>query len=238
MITINLLPVADIRRRLKTRAFLIGYGLALVLAAAAMLGVKGLVLDQSLKKLEAEKSRTIVSLNETSRQVTEASEVNAAAVTRWKQLAAIVELEERRRDQTRLLFEVEELLPAAKAWLVGLSHVGGLMSLEGISTDKETVSQFLTSLENAAYIDRSSVTLVRISQDLIINGVKLTKFSINAKTSFPRPAILERGLPDFGLPSRDDFVKAVLAVGGKLAAELPDGEFSAPAEMGFDANGL
>jgi Tfp pilus assembly protein PilN len=233
VITINLLPVADMRRRLKTRAFLIGYGLTLVLAAAAMFGVKGLVLDQSLKKLAIEKSRTIAALNETGRQVTEASDVTAAAVARWKQFAAIMELDERRRDQTRLLFEVEELLPATKAWLVGLSHVGGLMSLEGISTDKETVSQFLTSLENAAYIDRSSVTLVRISQDLIINGVKLTKFSINAKTSFPRPAIIDRGLPDFGLPSRDDFVKAVLAVDEKLAAELADGDSSAPA-----ANGL
>jgi len=205
------------RRRLKTRAFLAGYG----------------VLDQSLEQLAGEKERTIASLNETSRQVTEASPVTAAAVGKWKQLAAIMELEERRRDQTRLLFEVEELLPESKAWLVAFGHGDGLMSLEGISADKETVSQFLSRLENAAYIDRSSVTLVRISQDLIINGVKLTKFSINARTRFPRPAILDRGLPEAGLPSREDFVKAVMAVDEKLAAELTGGEPSAQA-----ANGL
>jgi Tfp pilus assembly protein PilN len=153
--------------------------------------------------------------------VTEATNVTNATVTRWKQLAAIMELEERRRDQTRLLVEIEELLPKTNAWLVGLTHNGeGLMTLEGISTDKETVSQFLTSLENATYINRASVILVQISQDLVINGVKLTKFSINAKTNFPKPTILDSGLPEFGLPSREDFVKAVQAVDEKLVADI------------------
>jgi len=232
MITINLLPVAALRRQLRGRAILFGYGLALLLAAAAMLVVKLGVLDPNLVRLAGEKERALTSLTEVSRQVTQSSDVTAA-VASWKQLAAIMELEERRRDQTRLLVEVEELLPQAKAWLVGLSHGGGLLSLEGISTDKETVSHFLTRLENAAYIDRASVTLVRISQDLIINGVKLTKFSINARTRFPRPAILDRGLPDFGLPSREDLVKAVLAVDENLAAEFAGGGAAAPDPKGL-----
>ena len=233
MITINFLPVAAMRRRLKSRAFLAGYGLYLVLAVAAMFAAKIGVLDPSLEKLAAEKKRTITSLSEVSREETQTSDAASAAVARWKQLAAIMELEERRRDQTRLLLEVEELLPESKAWLVGLSHGDGLLSLEGISTDKETVSQFLTSLENAAYIDRASVTLVRMSQDLVINGVKLTKFSITAGTRFPKPAILDRGLPEAGLPSRDDFVKAVLAVDEKLAAELTGGASATQVANGF-----
>ena len=61
---------------------------------------------------------------------------------------------------------------------------------------------------------------MQISQDLVINGVKLTKFSVNARTSFPQPAILDQGLPEFGLPSREDFVKAVKAVDEKLVANL------------------
>jgi Tfp pilus assembly protein PilN len=235
MITINLLPVAAIRRQLKGRAVLTGYGLYLLLIAAAMFAGKVYVLD--LGKTVAEKNRTVASLNHVSDEVTRATAVTDSAVTRWKQLAAIVELEERRRDQTRLLVEMEALLPKTNAWLVGLNHGDGLMSLEGIATDKETVSQFLTRLENAAHIDRASVTLVRLSQDLIINGIKLTKFSVNARTRFPEPAILDRGLDSrgldsrrldpgnagYGLPSRDEFVNAVRAVDEKLAAGLSPG---------------
>jgi Tfp pilus assembly protein PilN len=222
MLTINLLPVAAMRRQHKGRAVLAGYGLYLLLIVAAMFVVKSYVLD--LGKPAAEKNQILAALNDVNNELTRAAAVTDSAITRWKQLAAILELEERRRDQTRLLVEMEELLPKTNAWLVGLDHGGGLMSLEGIATDKETVSQFLTRLENAAYIDRASVTLVQLSQDLIINGIKLTKFSVNAGTRFPRPAILDRGLgpggAESGLPSRDDFVKAVQAVDEKLAAEL------------------
>ncbi|MCL2029584.1 MAG: PilN domain-containing protein [Deltaproteobacteria bacterium] len=228
MITINLLPIATFQQQHKGRTFLMGYGIFVVIAAAVLFLVKSSVLDVALENLAAESGRVTNSLNDAKKKVTEATAVTNATITRWKQLAAIMELEERRRDQTRLLVEVEELLPKTNAWLVGLTHQGGVMSLEGISTDKETVSQFLTSLENAAYIDRASVTLVQISQDLVINGVKLTKFSINARTSFPMPEILNTGLPDYGLPSREEFVKAVKTVDEKLGADL-EPESSQPA---------
>jgi hypothetical protein len=125
--------------------------------------------------------------------------------------------------------ELETLLPKTNAWLVSLSHSGGVVSLEGISTDKETVSQFLTKLESATHIDRASVNLLQVSQDLVINGVKLTKFSINARTRFLQPEILGAGLPDFGLPSRDEFALAVKAVDEKLAADLAGPAAPAPA---------
>jgi Tfp pilus assembly protein PilN len=222
MININLLPVADLQQQFQGRVFLVGYGLFLVLAAVVLFGVKTHVMDATLARLAGERSRLTNSLNEARKKAAAAEEATYSTVMRWKQLAAILELEERRRDQTRLLVEIEELLPKTNAWLVGLTHQGGLMSLEGIATDKETVSQFLTNLDNAAYIDRASVTLVQISQDLVINGIKLTKFSLNARTNFPSPTILDTGLPEFGLPSRDEMIKAVRNVDEKLAADLTD----------------
>jgi len=220
MITINLLPVASFQQQFKGRVFLVGYGIFVVLAAAVMFVVKTGILDMTIENLTSERTQVTNSVNDAKKKVEGATAVTGSTVTRWKQLAAIMELEERRRDQTRLLVEVEDLLPKSNAWLVGLTHAGGVLSLEGISTDKETVSQFLTRLENATYIDRTSVIPVQISQNLVINGVKLTKFSINARTVFPKPTILDGGLPQFGLPSQDDFVKAVKAVDEKLVADI------------------
>jgi len=234
MITINLLPVATFQQQLKGRVFLVGYGIFLVLGIAVMFAVKTGVLDMIIENLANERTQATNSLSDAKKKVEQATGVTKATVTRWRQLAAIMELEERRRDQTRLLVEIEALLPKTNAWLVGLTHAGGVMSLEGISTDKETVSQFLTKLENATYIDRASVTPVQISQDLVINGVKLTKFSVNARTIFPAPTILDSGLPEFGLPSRDDFVKAVKAVDDKLVADIT----SSPAQASPARRGL
>ena len=236
MITINLLPVAAFQQQFKGRVFLVGYGIFLAMIAAVVFVVKTGILDLTIERLTDEKTRLTNSVNDAKKKVEQATAVTNSTITRWKQLAAIMELEERRRDQTRLLVEVEDLLPKANAWLTGLTHTNGVMSLEGISTDKETVSQFLTKLENATYIDRTSVIPVQISQDKVINGVKVTTFSINAKTQFPKPTILDNGLPEFGLPSRDDFVKAVKAVDEKLVADLT-GE-PAPAQGNKRGRGL
>ncbi|MDR3038277.1 MAG: PilN domain-containing protein [Candidatus Adiutrix sp.] len=220
MITINLLPVSTLKQQSKGKLFLGMYAVFLVIGLGALFSVKANVFDEAIKSLTAEQNQVDNQVKGAQKQVKEATAVTNSTVLRWKQLAAIMELEERRRDQTRLLVELEDLLPKTNAWLLSLRHNSGLLSLEGISTDKETVSQFLTRLENATYIDKSSVQLVQISQDLIINGVKLTKFSINARTTFPQPVILGQGLPEFGLPSQADFIKAVTAVDEKLVADL------------------
>lgn len=220
MITINLLPIVSFKAKYKGRVFIIGHALAMVIAAAALFSVKVNVMDKSLDTNKADiKAKTTV-LNDTKGEVTKAAKITADTFKKWQQLNAIIELEERRRDQTRLLVEVEELLPKTNAWLVSLKHDKGKLVLEGISTDKETVSQFLTRLEGAAYIERKSVTLVEITQNLVINGIKLTKFKINADTSFPEPVIINDGLPEFGLLSQAEFIKAVEAAAPELVANI------------------
>ena len=222
MITINLLPIAAFKQQSKGKKFLVFYCFFMVISLSGMFVVKSSMFDIAIETLTTEKSQAESALTKAQQQVKAAAGVTGATVGRWKQLAAIVELEERRRDQTRLLVEMEDLLPKTNAWLLSLTHNNGQMSLEGISTDKETVSQFLTRLENATYIQKDSVILMQISQDMIINGIKLTKFSIMAQTAFPRPAIVDGGLPEFGLPSREEFIKIVSAADGALVADLKD----------------
>ncbi len=139
----------------------------------------------------------------------EANVITTDTVRQWKQLNSIVDLEERRRDQTRLLVEIDKLVPKTNAWLLSFKHENGIVVLEGISTDKDTVSEFHTRLENAEYIIRQSVTLVEITQNMVINGIKLTRFRITAGTTFPQPTVIEDGLPEYGLPSQETFLKVV-----------------------------
>jgi Tfp pilus assembly protein PilN len=223
MITINLLPIGAFKEQYKGRVFLAAYSVFMLILIAALFSVKTNVMDSTVEELTKERDGQQNAITSLTKEVTEANKLTEETVRQWSQLTAILELEERRRDQTRLLVEIEQLVPKADAWLLSLKHDQGVVTIEGISRDKETVSQFLSRLENAKYIDRPSVTLVEITQNLVINNVKLTKFKITARTSFPQPAIIDEGMPDVGIPAREDFIKLVQAAAPDLATTLQPG---------------
>lgn len=223
MITINLLPIGAFKEKFKGRVFLAAYAIAMLIAVAALFSIKTNVMDGNLEALRANQASQQSRLGELQKQVTEATAATARTVQQWQQLTAIMELEERRRDQTRLLVQLEQLLPKSDAWFLSLSHDKGVLTLEAISRDKETVSQFLKRLEDASYIDKQSVNLLEITQNMVINGIKLTKFKVSAKTVFPFPEVIEDGLPDYGLPGKDEFIKAVEAAAPALADKIKAG---------------
>ena len=220
MITINLLPIGAFKEKFKGRVFLAAYGVVMLIAVAALFSIKTNVMDDTLESLRADQASQQQTLTALQKQVTDASVVTVKTVQQWQQVTAIMELEERRRDQTRLLVELEQLLPKSDAWFLALGHNGGVLTIEAISRDKETVSQFLKKLEDAAYIDKFSVNLLEITQNMVINGIKLTKFKITAKTVFPYPKVIDEGIPEFGLPSRAEFVKIVEAAAPDLVASI------------------
>ena len=222
MITINLLPISAFREQFRGKIFLASLGLFLLIAIVALFSIKTNIMDDNIATLTSQRQSQQSRLDALKRQVTEADKVTADTVKHWQQLMAVIDLEERRRDQTRLLVEMDKLLPKENAWLLSLNHDAGVLSIEGISTDKETVSQFLTRLENAAYIDRQSVNLVDIAQNMVINNIKLTKFRIKANTVFPQPAIIKEGLPEYGLPTREQFLKVVEAAAPTLVKNIKE----------------
>lgn len=220
MITINLLPIGAFKEQYRGRLFLAVYGIFMAIAVAGLFSFKTNVMDDTLEGLRSTSSTLQAQDTRLKKQVEEAVNETKATTRQWEQLSAILELEERRRDQPRLLVEIEKLLPKTDAWLLAFAYEKGIMTLEGISRDKETVSQFLTRLEGAEYIDRQSVTLVEITQNLVINNIKLTKFKITAKTVFPKPTLLDVGIPEDHLPSRAEFIAVVEKADSKLADAL------------------
>jgi Tfp pilus assembly protein PilN len=220
VITINLLPIAAFKEKYTGKIFLAAYAIAMLILGAALFSIKTNMMDTTLASLQGNLSSQQNQLTALQKQVTDASAVTKVTFQKWEQLVSIIELEERRRDQTRLFVELEQLLPKNDAWYLSLSHDKGTLSLEAISRDKDIVSQFLKSLEEADYIDKESVNLLEITQDMVINGMTLTKFKVTAKTVFPIPEVIDQGMPDFGLPSREAFLKTVEAAAPDLVANI------------------
>ena len=222
MISINLLPISDFRLRRRGQVFLAALGLGLLVFLAGLYSFKVNVMDDHLEHLETEASQQQSALANLRRQVNEAGLITASTVKKWRQLEAIIQLEERRRDLTRILVELDALLPQDNAWLLSLNHNEGSLTIEGISKDKEIISQFLARLESARYIEPSSVNLLEIAQNMVINKVSLTRFKISAQTVFPQPTVLDGGLPGLGLPSRTEMLEAVKAAAPNLAWDGED----------------
>jgi Tfp pilus assembly protein PilN len=187
-----------------------------LIAAGALYSYKSNVLDAHLESLQSDISAQNQQLTASKKRAADAALNTAATFKEWRQLEAIMELEERRRDQTRLLVELEQLVPKTDAWLLTLKHDKGLLTVEGIAKDKEPVSRFMTQLENARHIDRNSVYLTSMAQNMVINGINLTRFKIVAQTRFPQPPLLDSGIPELGLPPREKVLEAV----GKAAPDL------------------
>ena len=220
MITINLLPISTFKQRLKGRIFLTALALILVIGLAAMASVKMIILDTNLAELSQQESNLKQELQRIKNQVTEADSQTKLTVRKWKQLVAITDLEERRRDQTRLLSELERLVPKDSAWLTGLDHSKGMVTINGISKDKDTISAFLSRLQTATFLDRNTVYPGSISQSLRINNILLTTFTITARTKFPNPTILNNGLEEYNLPSAKQFAELVKIANASLAEGL------------------
>lgn len=230
MITVNLLPISAFKQRLKGRIFLTALMLMVIIGLAGIASIKMVVLDNNLASMQKQDSDLDKSLAKLKTQVAEAEKNTKLTVRKWKQLSAVVELEERRRDQTRLLTEVERLVPKDSAWLTSMDHRKGKLDLKGISKDKDTISEFLTRLQGATYLDRNSVFPGEISQKLRLNNLLLTTFSIRADTKFPEPVIIIDGMEKFNLPSAQQFSDLVKAAAPDLAAGiLPGSEAPAPA---------
>jgi len=221
MITINLLPIGAFKAKYKGRVFVVAYALFVVIAIAGLFSVKTNILDSNLENLQADISGKDAVLQSVSKQVGDATKVTGTTVQKWEQLEAFLELEERRRDQTRLLVEIEKLVPKESAWLQALRHNQGKLSIDGISIDQDTISIFLKRLENAQYIKKDTVMFVDMAH-MVINGTKLFKFRIIGQTQFPEPKILEEGLPDNGLPSKGDFLKTLTEASPNLAKKLEE----------------
>lgn len=217
MITTNLLPINNFRARADGKAFLTYIGLLAFTTIVILFGANQFVLKSTITKITAENEALQSTLTETQKKVAGASALTTSTVSQWQQLEAILELEERRRDQTRLLVKLDELLPKNNSWLLSLSNNKGTVNIEGIATDRQTVSQFLAKLQGEKFLKDVRLD---ITQNMVINNIKLTQFKINAKAAFPGSVIMSEGLPESGLPSSQDFITKVQVADPALAQML------------------
>jgi len=187
MITINLLPVREERRK----ADLLQLGLTLVATLVLSLVLAAgfhwkLASDLGQARLEVTQAkRQIDRFGPQLKQVEEFRKVKGEIE---KKLEVIEELDESRSGPVRVLDELASRIPE-RVWLTKLSAKDQKLTLDGLSLDNELVALFLTGLNDSPYFKDVELLETEAKQ---VDGYKLNSFEVSAVMTSPAAARREQ----------------------------------------------
>jgi Tfp pilus assembly protein PilN len=175
-------------------------------------------MGSELEELEKKQTTITQSLNQAKGKTAAALKEATTFVDDMVKVTAISDLEERRRDQTRLFMGLASQVMNQTSWLVSCSHDKGLVRIKGMAIDHEEVAKFLSRLQALPIL--RNVELLRAAEDTVINGVSLVTFELSANTVFAESSLVTSGLPSESLPPKETLVKLVTIAAPNLAEAL------------------
>lgn len=180
MITINLLPVREERRKAVARQFLLMLAATVVGAGLLSAGHYWWYRGELGAAQEAV-TRIQKDIDRFGPQLAQVEEFRAAKAEIEKKLKVIDELSIARSGPVHLFDEIATNLPD-RMWLTEMKVEGQELTIQGVSLDNELVAAFLTALNNSAYF--KDVELVG-TEAKEMEGYKLNAFELSAKLRGP-----------------------------------------------------
>ena len=183
MIRINLLPIKEIKRKLRLRNEVLLFaasflGVLLVLASISLgMARKANGLNEEIKALEDKR-------NSVDRIVKQIDKLQKDKKTLETKLEAVEKLKSESQLMVHVLDEIANRTPAASMWLTSLKASGNSLQLSGVALDNATIAQYMKALEASDYFGPAE--LANASQT-VVAGQKLKSFSL-AMTITPPPA--------------------------------------------------
>ncbi len=180
MITINLLPVREERRKASARQFLLVACAAVAatvgLSAAHLWWYKGEVADA-----KANVARIQQQIDAFGPQLKQVDQYRAVKADIEQKLKVIEDLSAARSGPVHLFDEIATRMPD-RMWLTKMEVEGQKLTIQGVSLDNELVALFLTALNSSPYF--ADVELVE-TEAKEMSGYKLNAFEVSARLSAP-----------------------------------------------------
>ncbi len=189
MIHINLLPVRQIKHRIRLRNEVIVFCLALLLLlgalslVAAAMNSKISTMTQNVAQLTAKKNSYTPILNKIKQLEREKKALEA-------KIDVIKKLKKKSQITVRVLDEIATITPSNRVWLKSLKQQGTNVSLDGIALDNRTVAQYMENLKKSAFF--TDAVLGSSSQTIVANK-KLQSFTLTLTTQIAETADVEPG---------------------------------------------
>ncbi len=195
MITINLLPVREERRKAGARQLAVG--LAATLCGA--LAITGFFHWSLLNELTAVKSATAQTqrqIDQFGPQLAQVEEYRRTKAEIEKKLEVIERLFASRAGPVHMLDELATHAPD-RLWITHVETSGVKVIIKGMSLDNELVAVFLTALNQSPYFSKVELLSTEAKEK---EGLKLNAFEVSARAAAPkrRTATVETAAVDLG----------------------------------------
>lgn len=181
MVYINLLPIREIKKRIKAvqELTLAGFVFAGVLIALGAFWyyqsniIEGLNTDIANLKKEKQKYEEIL------KQI---AKLEADKKLIESKIAVIKQLQKTKAITVHILDEVAKLTPSERVWITSLKQNGLSLVLNAMALDNQTIASYMNSLKTSDYIQ--DVNLVGTQQSGYA-GRDLKSFSLNVSLKLP-----------------------------------------------------
>lgn len=164
MIRINLLPVRQIKQRIRIRQELIGLAVAFVLLLAIIVLI-GVGQANKITELQAESTRLTQEKAKYQAIIAQIEAIKRAQMVIETKLGVIKALKVSSQLPSRVLDEVATITPPDRLWLTTLDYTNDVISLAGIALDNATIAEYMDRIAKsdffvAAELKNSSLTKV------------------------------------------------------------------------------
>jgi len=179
MIHINLIDSGSSRRLSEATEVGIGVGVAVLSVGLGLFLHAGLSNDYSeALELKRAKEITLSAIAEKSKRANELIEKEALLEERIKSINLV---KTKKQLPVRLVDELTKIIPD-RCWLKSLKQNGGVIELEGIAVDNQTVSEFMLKLDQSDYFGTTNLVF---SQQQVVQGVELKQFALSVEVTDP-----------------------------------------------------
>ncbi len=184
MIRINLLPIKEIKRKLRLRneviLFVASFFGVLVVLASISLGMvqKTNALSEEIKTLEDKRN----SMERIVKQIDKLQKDKKMLETK---LQAIDKLKSESQLAVHVLDEIANRTPTASMWLTSLKLNSTSLQLSGVALDNATIAQYMRALDASDYFGPPE--LANASQT-VVAGQKLKSFALTIPITPPKTA--------------------------------------------------
>ncbi len=179
MVHINLLPVRQIKEKIKARKEIVAFIMALLLLLAALATVF-FSQASTTHRLQADIARLKTDKLKYKKTLDLIKQLEKDKDTIETQISIIKQLKKTSSLTVHILDEVAKRTPSDRMWLTSLNQSGTNLSISGMALDNRTIAKFMEDLKASIYI--TNVNLANSSLEHYA-GRNLKSFSLSCTIS-------------------------------------------------------
>lgn len=181
MIRINLLPIRQLRKRIRTRNEVLVFAVSFILVLT-VLGIVGFGLSHKISILKTQISALQQKKASYQPILNQIAKLKKDKENLEKKVDVIKKLKQGSQLTVRILDEIANRTPTGRLWLKTLKESGGQLQLTGVALDNATIAQYMRQLSDSPYFLDAELAS---SSQADVAGRKLKSFSLTVKIHTP-----------------------------------------------------